>query len=1311
VLRQEKTPTSGEWTQLSRLMQAHFDLQELRQLCFDLSVNYETLGENLGLPDRVNALIRHLVRHNRLDDLLEALRQYRPAVDWPATASLQSGLLDLELTGAASVPSRRQTRKRRNELAMLAKVRHFWIEGVLERSVHGLALMELGKQEQAEAVDQGRPWDIVVEAPDEPDRPLTHNQPIVGIYDELGHTGERTLLILGDPGAGKTITLLELARDLVGRAERDAGEPLPVIFNLSAWGEKQRPLAEWLVEELNLRYQIPTKIGREWLENDDLILLLDGLDEVKPELQPACVTAINTFRRDRGFVPIVVCSRIQDYEALKSRLHFRRAIRLLSLTPVQIDDYLGRIGAPLADLRQALTQDETLRELAQSPLMLSIMSLAYRDLSPAILLPAHNLQSLEARRDHLFDAYVQRMFQRRSGQQLYTPAQTVRWLSWLAQNMAWHSQSQFLIEQLQPSWLFGDRWRWFYLLTTRLLGGLLIGLFLVLPFLILDGIDPEMLLLLAGSAIVGLSIGLVDGLRYHRSQKTLLKEKGTSGSWHGMLHVALITLVAFLGVAITFTISFGIPPSNYLGYLIELGIFSFIVALPFGLIFGLRGRWQSLRSDIRTVESLNWSKRVFGKSLLWVGILPALLLFIITTAILVRQNPGTFLWDVETGEMITQVSSGLSVMFSEDGRYLVTQERGHLRLLNSQTGEPVVDLKDRTLDDLVNPVSIDPRRSVYFSPDDRYVVVPMSDWSIRIWDSQTGERVFTLETPNSYRFFSPVFSEDGSWLVTFGCPERVMRQWPFQSDKCQANLWNTQSRTLVTELTPPQTKVHSAHFSPDGQQIITVGCASVDEYPYLRGETITYFSVPCQYGPARLWATDTGKTIANFGAAVSEADFSLDGQWLWTIGCEEDEFDTEAGHCTIVRMNFWDGKTGKPIVSISEPLKNSRAFRLSLDNQLLATINVDNLTRIWDTMTGDLIAMLTDHINTVYFTPDSERLVTVSDDEMAQLWSVPSGDLITALTGHTDAINMVYFSPDSKVFVTLSRDGTGRLWDALSGALITTLPLEGMTRVSFGLDGRRLITEAFGSSEMVIGLWDVQTGTAMVILEGIAEFGPPPVSSDGSRMIKFSGVWDINTGKPIIVVDDLPIAHFSQDGRQFLTQVNAEDWRFLAVLMLGLGFVLACMAGVQHGVVETKSRPNQGILLTIRNALLVGIMIGLIASFVILIFGVVEGVLVSRRPLLEVMDSFDAGFISLISLSLLLLMFIGYGGLDATWHYILRLILTWQRHMPWRYARFLDYAAERVFLQKVGGYYIFIHRLLLEYFASLAERDNYEPGK
>jgi hypothetical protein len=40
------------------------------------------------------------------------------------------------------------------------------------------------------------------------------------------------------------------------------------------------------------------------------------------------------------------------------------------------------------------------------------------------------------------------------------------------------------------------------------------------------------------------------------------------------------------------------------------------------------------------------------------------------------------------------------------------------------------------------------------------------------------------------------------------------------------------------------------------------------------------------------------------------------------------------------------------------------------------------------------------------------------------------------------------------------------------------------------------------------------------------------------------------------------------------------------------------------------------------------------------------------------------------------------------------------------YPPFLDYAAERILLRKAGGGYIFVHRLLLEYFASLETKQS-----
>jgi hypothetical protein len=64
------------------------------------------------------------------------------------------------------------------------------------------------------------------------------------------------------------------------------------------------------------------------------------------------------------------------------------------------------------------------------------------------------------------------------------------------------------------------------------------------------------------------------------------------------------------------------------------------------------------------------------------------------------------------------------------------------------------------------------------------------------------------------------------------------------------------------------------------------------------------------------------------------------------------------------------------------------------------------------------------------------------------------------------------------------------------------------------------------------------------------------------------------------------------------------------------------------------------------------------------------------------------------------------GGLAVLRHSILRLLLRRAGVVPRHYVRFLDETASCILLQKVGGGYTFVHRLLLEYFASLEQHDH-----
>ncbi|MGK7899709.1 MAG: NACHT domain-containing protein, partial [Xenococcus sp. (in: cyanobacteria)] len=181
--------------------------------------------------------------------------------------------------------SRNEYRQRKT---LLNKVKEFWIEGFLKHSLYANTAINLDLKSRPDEVL--RPFEGLEEITVELDDSFEELQPT----DILRQTGQgKTLLILGDPGSGKTITLLQLAQKLVNQTEQDLTKPIPVVFNLSSWGQKQQTIDKWLIEEFKDKYQVPQTWSERWLEQQQLILLLDGLDEVRGEQRNACVKALN----------------------------------------------------------------------------------------------------------------------------------------------------------------------------------------------------------------------------------------------------------------------------------------------------------------------------------------------------------------------------------------------------------------------------------------------------------------------------------------------------------------------------------------------------------------------------------------------------------------------------------------------------------------------------------------------------------------------------------------------------------------------------------------------------------------------------------------------------------------------------------------------------------------------------------------------------------------------------------------------------------------------------------------------------------
>jgi hypothetical protein len=162
----------------------------------------------------------------------------------------------------------------------------------------------------------------------------------------------------------------------------------------------------------------------------------------------------------------------------------------------------------------------------------------------------------------------------------------------------------------------------------------------------------------------------------------------------------------------------------------------------------------------------------------------------------------------------------------------------------------------------------------------------------------------------------------------------------------------------------------------------------------------------------------------------------------------------------------------------------------------------------------------------------------------------------------------------------------------------------------------------------------------------------------------------------------------------------------------------ALMAGLSSEEMPTKVIPNQGILFSLRNALLVGKNLG----FVSLVIGLIGTLTPSLIVLLLFRPSnpWTYGFSHLlistavgISVGLIggLIGVLYFGGNTVLKHYILRWFLYRNNLIPFRdLIPWLDYCVDRLFLRRVGGGYIFIHRLLMGHFAEMNDTLN-KTGK
>jgi hypothetical protein len=493
------------------------------------------------------------------------------------------------------------------------RVQRFWGDGVLKKSLYDQIFVELGKTPMRDAV--AHPWNSVVEIKGEATKLGGVEQDISEIFLRAG----RTLLILGEAGSGKTVTLLKLADELLCRFASDPTEAVPVVFNLSTWGRKRVDFLRWLVGELNSKYGVPKRSAQSLVQKSRLILLLDGLDELPRARRPECLEAINRLLTEIGAPGIAVCSRLEDYLALPQRFAFEAAIRLEPLTCEELDTYLAKLGEPLAGLREATRNDGQLRESLRSPLLLSTAVLAYAG-NPHLERSNSN-GTPEDLQQKIFADYVARNFRRRSRtHSAHTEQQIKQWLSALAKNMQERSITVVQPEELQSSWLRTDGQRWLYAFASRLMATVCWAvpwwlMTLVIcpkfrPLAVETGAFMFLMILVFGSVA-----GLFSGIRLTGTNRITDRR---SGWW--LWAAELVAHIAAGAGALAVTTPWFFESTCRLLWDYETGtvpysssvlgaVLGFRYGITFGLLWSARGAMSSADDDIKLSRSFTFSFR------------------------------------------------------------------------------------------------------------------------------------------------------------------------------------------------------------------------------------------------------------------------------------------------------------------------------------------------------------------------------------------------------------------------------------------------------------------------------------------------------------------------------------------------------------------------------------------------------------------------------------------------------------------------------------------------------------------------------
>jgi GNAT superfamily N-acetyltransferase len=288
------------------------------------------------------------------------------------------------------------------------------------------------------------------------------------LVDVLDRVPTGRLVVLGEPGSGKTTLAVRLVLDLLRAGP--PGAPVPVLISLASWDPAKEGLDAWVEGRLARDYPVLEKpapdgtggsSARALLDAGKLLLVLDGLDEMVSGAGGYAISRINDALRPGQ--KLVLLSRGGPYGAAtrpragtEVTLAGAAGISLCPLPATDVVEYLHRAaGGPAAAGRWepvlaavARPTPPPVAEALTTPLMAHLARTIYSPRrsdqadvdnlpNPADLLAEGRFPSRRAVERHLYDGFVPAAYRKHERAQpcRWSAQDAERWLAFLARHL------------------------------------------------------------------------------------------------------------------------------------------------------------------------------------------------------------------------------------------------------------------------------------------------------------------------------------------------------------------------------------------------------------------------------------------------------------------------------------------------------------------------------------------------------------------------------------------------------------------------------------------------------------------------------------------------------------------------------------------------------------------------------------------------------------------------------------------------------------------------------------------------------------